>query len=389
MELDAFQDTLQDYDLAIIGAGPVGMALALALKDSGLRIALLDGRARGAARQDPRVLALSYGTRLTLERLGVWDKISATPIASIHISQQGGLGRSLLEAAEYGQDALGYVASAGAVSAALDDALLAARIPVQNYTLVHDLKPDADGITINLNDGQPLRARLAACAEGAVQTSESNPLVEHDYQQHAVICIATPTTPHGGRAWERFTPDGPLAVLPYGQDCAIVHTASPEHADQLLDDHDHAYLGRLQRHFGQRLRFSAVSDRARFPLLLRYRPNPVGARTLWLGNAAQTLHPVAGQGFNLALRDVWACAQTLLRNPGDPGQASTLAAYAQARQLDRSGTIRFTDGLVRLFSNNNPLLKHARGAGLLALDLLPGPRHFIAKRMMFGARAWP
>jgi 2-octaprenyl-6-methoxyphenol hydroxylase len=178
-------------------------------------------------------------------------------------------------------------------------------------------------------------------------------------------------------------------VLPYGQACAIVHTASPEHADQLLDDHDDAYLGRLQRHFGQRLRFSAVSDRARFPLLLRYRPNPVGERTLWLGNAAQTLHPVAGQGFNLALRDVWACAQTLLRNPGDPGQPATLAAYAQARQLDRSGTIRFTDGLVRLFSNNNPLLKHARGAGLFALDLLPGPRHFIAKRMMFGARAWP
>jgi len=180
-----------------------------------------------------------------------------------------------------------------------------------------------------------------------------------------------------------------LAVLPCGNDCAIVHTADPAEADALMALDGEAYLARLQAHFGTRLRFAGVGPRARYPLLLRYRPNPVGQRTVWLGNAAQTLHPVAGQGYNLALRDVWACAQILLRTGGDPGAASILQAYARERQLDRQGTIRFTDGLVRLFSTGFAPLRHARGAGLFALDLLPAARHFVAKRMMFGARAWP
>jgi len=168
-----------------------------------------------------------------------------------------------------------------------------------------------------------------------------------------------------------------------------VHTAEPAAADALMALDDGAYLARLQSHFGDRLRFASVGPRARFPLKLRYRPNPIGQRTVWLGNAAQTLHPVAGQGYNLALRDVWACAQVLLRAGGDPGAAETLATYARQRKLDRNGTIRFTDGLVRLFSNAVAPLQHIRGAGLLALDLLPPARHFVAKRMMFGARAWP
>ena len=183
--------------------------------------------------------------------------------------------------------------------------------------------------------------------------------------------------------------EGPLAVLPCGADCAIVHTASPAEADALMAEGDDAYRARLQAHFGERLHFASVGPRARYPLLLRYRPDPVGPRTVWLGNAAQTLHPVAGQGYNLALRDVWALAQVLLRADGDPGAADTLARYADARRLDRQGTIRFTDGLVRLFSNAITPLAHARGAGLFALDLLPPARHFVAKRMMFGARAWP
>ena len=213
--------------------------------------------------------------------------------------------------------------------------------------------------------------------------------VERDYAQHAVICVATPVEGHAHRAWERFTPQGPLAVLPCGHDCAIVHTADPAEADALMALGDDAYRARLQAHFGERLHFASVGPRARYPLLLRYRPDPVGPRTVWLGNAAQTLHPVAGQGYNLALRDVWALAQVLLRADGDPGAPDTLARYASERRLDRQGTIRFTDGLVRLFSNAIPPLAHARGAGLFALDLLPPARHFVAKRMMFGARAWP
>ena len=380
---------MQKHDLAIIGAGPVGMALALALKDSGLDIVLLDARARGAARHDPRVLALSHGTRLTLERLGIWAQLPVTAIETIHISQQGGLGRTVLSADEYGQPALGYVVAAGALATALDDALQAAAIPVRDHATVIGIAAGADDAIVSLADGSHLSSRLAACAEGAIAGDDHSVLVEHDYAQHAVISVATPAASHGGRAWERFTPQGPLAVLPCGQDCAIVHTAEPAAADALMALDDGAYLARLQSHFGDRLRFASVGPRTRFPLKLRYRPNPVGQRTVWLGNAAQTLHPVAGQGYNLALRDVWACAQVLLRAGGDPGAAETLATYARQRKLDRNGTIRFTDGLVRLFSNAVAPLQHIRGAGLLALDLLPPARHFVAKRMMFGARAWP
>lgn len=379
---------MERHDLAIVGAGPVGMTLALALKDAGLDIVLVDARPRGAARQDPRVLALSHGTRLTLERLGIWPHLQATPIETIHVSHQGGLGRSLLQAAEYGLPALGYVAAAGDLATALDDALATAGIPVRDNASVSGLAAGAEDVLISLADGNHLSARLAACAEGAIQGTDDD-LVERDYGQHAVISIATPAEAHGQRAWERFTPQGPLAVLPCGSGCAIVHTAAPGEADALMALDDEAYLARLQAHFGTRLRFASVGPRNRYPLLLRYRPNPVGQRTVWLGNAAQTLHPVAGQGYNLALRDVWSCAQTLLRAGGDPGAADTLAAYARARQLDRQGTIRFTDGLVRLFSTPAPALKHLRGAGLFALDLLPPARHFVAKRMMFGARAWP
>ena len=379
---------MQRHDLAIVGAGPVGMTLALALKDAGLDIVLVDARPRGAACQDPRVLALSHGTRLTLERLGIWPHLQATPIETIHVSHQGGLGRSLLQAAEYGLPALGYVAAAGDLATALDDALATAGIPVRDNANVSGLAAGAEDVLISLADGSHLSARLAACAEGAIQGTDDD-LVERDYGQHAVISIATPAEAHGQRAWERFTPQGPLAVLPCGSGCAIVHTAAPGEADALMALDDEAYLARLQAHFGTRLRFASVGPRNRYPLLLRYRPNPVGQRTVWLGNAAQTLHPVAGQGYNLALRDVWSCAQTLLRAGGDPGAADTLAAYARARQLDRQGTIRFTDGLVRLFSTPAPALKHLRGAGLFALDLLPPARHFVAKRMMFGARAWP
>lgn len=379
---------MERHDLAIVGAGPVGMTLALALKDAGLDIVLVDARPRGAARQDPRVLALSHGTRLTLERLGIWPHLQATPIETIHVSHQGGLGRSLLQAAEYGLPALGYVAAAGDLATALDDALATAGIPVRDNASVSGLAAGAEDVLISLADGSHLSARLAACAEGAIQGTDDD-LVERDYGQHAVISIATPAEAHGQRAWERFTPQGPLAVLPCGSGCAIVHTAAPGEADALMALDDQAYLARLQAHFGTRLRFASVGPRNRYPLLLRYRPNPVGQRTVWLGNAAQTLHPVAGQGYNLALRDVWSCAQTLLRAGGDPGAADTLAAYARARQLDRQGTIRFTDGLVRLFSTPAPALKHLRGAGLFALDLLPPARHFVAKRMMFGARAWP
>ena len=182
---------MAEHDLLIVGAGPVGMTLALALKDSGLRMQLVDARPRGAARHDPRVLALSHGSRLTLERLGIWQQLPATPIETIHISQQGGLGRSLLKAADYGLPAMGYVGAAGHLAAALDDALAAAGIPIQGNTTVTGLAAGPDSVSLSLADGT-LEARLVACAEGSIQGSEAPTLVEHDYAQHAVISVATP-----------------------------------------------------------------------------------------------------------------------------------------------------------------------------------------------------
>ena len=394
------------HDLLIVGAGPVGLALALALKDAGLDIVLADARAREAVARDPRDLALAHGTRLTLQRLGVWDGLPTTAIQHIHISHQGGLGRTLIDAAEHELPALGYVASAGALATALRKAVDAAGIPVFDETEITNLAAGEDDVIASLADtGRPaptLRARLAACAEGGLRAGDPN-VVEHDYGQHALIADVQVAGGHRHTAFERFTPQGPVALLPKGEGYALVHVARPETADELLTLDDAAYLARLQAHIGGRARLTGVGPRLRYPLVLRYRRSTIAQRTVWLGNAAQTLHPVAGQGFNLALRDVWALADALLRaseaarqrsdDPAaslfDAGAASILAGYANARGLDRLGTMRFTDTLVRVFSNDFAPLRHARGAALFALDLIPPLRNFVARRMMFGARAWP
>jgi 2-octaprenyl-6-methoxyphenol hydroxylase len=355
--------------VAIVGGGPAGMALALALHRQGIAAEIFDARKRGAAKDDLRILALSHGARQILEWLGVWAPIANTPITGIHISHQGGLGITRIRAEEEGVPALGYVLAAGDLAASLDAALDRAGIPFHDDARV---------------DPQQVKVPLTVWAEGAV---DADAAVGRDYGQHAVICTATAKEVHGGRAWERFTPQGPVAVLPYGPRYAVVLTCPADEAQAIAASDDAAFLGTLQARFGGRLGFTSVGPRHVFPLGLRYRPNPVGERQVWIGNAAQTLHPVAGQGFNLALRDIHDLARCLT-DATDPGAAEVLARYAGVRRLDRHAAMGFTDLLARLFSNGNPLLKHARGAGLLALDLVPPARHFVARRMMFGARAW-
>lgn len=378
-------------DIVIVGAGPVGMAFALALQQAGIGSRLLDAREAGAAAADQRVLALSHGSCQLLERLGVWGNLRATPIRGIHVSQQGGFGRTRLAPEDYGVPALGYVAGAGDLARALEAALAGTGVRSAYGIEVQDLAPGAAEVALQVNPPLPLSARLVVLAEGRIGGGEGETgIVTRDYGQHAVICTATPAAPHGGIAWERFTTRGPVALLPHGKDYAVVFTASPADAQRLVALPDDAFLAELQAVFGLRVSLQQAGPRLCYPLGLRYRPTPVGPRTVWLGNAAQTLHPVAGQGFNLALRDVWDLAALLREHAGaDPGDAALLARYAAARRFDRYGVIGFTDTLVRLFSNDHPLLRVARGGGLLALDLLPPLRHFIAKRMMFGARAWP
>lgn len=378
-------EAVEQTDILIVGAGPVGMTLHLALAAGGQKSLLIDRRPQQALQADPRALALSHGARELLEQIEGWPTRAATPIETIHVSQKTGFGRTLIDRADYKLPALGYVVRyrdlAAALAARLTDGALLAE------TEILDTKPDASGVTVALRHAGTLRrirCKLLVHAEG---TPADDPEVTvSDYAQHAVICEVTPTPGHGRRAWERFTPDGPLALLPLGDEYSIVFTLPPAKADAVMALDDDAFVAALASQFGRSMRFSKPGKRSRFPLALRLRTSLHRGREVWIGNTAQTLHPVSGQGFNLGLRDAWQLAEILLKDGVD---RSNLAAYAASRRLDRDGGAFFTDKVVKAFSNDCGPLKLVRGLGLLALDVFPPARHFVAKRMIWGARAWP
>lgn len=376
---------VENVDILIVGAGPVGMTLHLALAAGGQTSLLLDRRRPEALHADPRALALSHGARELLEQINSWPTRAATPIETIHVSQKSGFGRTLIDRADYALPALGYVVRYRDLAAALAANLTADSL-LAEAEILH-IAGDDDGATVSLRHAgqlRTIRCKLLVHAEG---TPGDDPAVSvSDYDQHAVICEVTPTPGHNKRAWERFTPDGPLALLPLGDEYSVVFTLPPARADAVMALDDDAFLAALQAQFGRRMRFSKPGRRSRFPLALRLRDTLVKGREVWIGNAAQTLHPVSGQGFNLGLRDAWQLAEILL----DQGiQRDSLASYGASRRLDRQGGAFFTDRIVRLFSNDCAPLKFARGLGLLGLDLCPAARHFVAKRMIWGARAWP
>ncbi|MEI7612905.1 MAG: FAD-dependent oxidoreductase [Betaproteobacteria bacterium] len=376
-------------DVLIIGAGPVGMTLALALADSPLRVLLVDSQPRGNWRQDPRALALAHGSRQVLERLGAWNAAAGTAIEDIHISQKSGFGSSMIDAKDYGIPALGYVMSYSKLAAALDAQLNTEQLLAPCFVERIETSPDKATITLT-HDGQTrqITAQLVVHAEGAADNDPA--LKVRPYGQHAIVAdVRLKSAPHPHRAWERFTPDGPVALLPHGEGYSVVFTVPSAKAEAILELDDEAFLATLRAQFGTRLDFSDAGPRASFPLALRVRSPLSQHRQVWIGNAAQTLHPVSGQGFNLGLRDAWELAEILHAHSNDAGDAAGLATYARSRQLDRHASMAFTDGIVSLFSNDSPPLKLARGLGLLALDLCPPLRHFVAKRLIWGARAWP
>ena len=376
---------VESVDILIVGAGPVGMTLHLALAAGGRKSLLLDRRPQQAQQGDPRALALSHGARQLLEQIDSWPTRAATPIETIHVSQKDGFGRTLIDRAEYDLPALGYVVRYRDLAGAL--AANVAADAVLSEAEIIDIAPSDEQVNVTLRHAghtRTFQTQLLVHAEG---TPGDDPTVKvSDYEQHAVICEVTPMPGHNKRAWERFTPDGPLALLPLGNEYSIVFTLPPAKADAVMALDDDAFIAALQEQFGQRMSFAKPGKRSRFPLALRLRDTLVKDREVWIGNSAQTLHPVSGQGFNLGIRDAWQLAETVLKYGVD---RSSLENYAAGRRLDRQGGAFFTDKIVRTFSNDFGPLKLARGLGLLALDLCPPARHFVAKRMIWGARAWP
>ena len=344
-------------DVLVRGAGPVGCAAALALRGAGLRVALLDP---APAWSGFRAVALSYASRLVLERLGAWPRLSATPIERIAVSQAGGFGRAWLDAADAGVPALGYVTEYSVLLAAL-------RAQARE-----------------LRTAEPLAARCIVHAEGAPQESAGK-----RYAQDAIVARLATHPAAAATAFERFTAEGPLALLPLAGDYALIWTMQPARAAELAQAPQAEFLAALERLMPRVAgRALSVESRAVQPLALKVRSARVAGREVYIGNAAQTLHPVAGQGLNLGLRDAWELARALAQAP-DPGDERALARYAASRRLDAGATIRVTDFLAAGFTGTNALARAARGAALSALDLLPTARRFFARRMIFGARALP
>lgn len=380
-------------DVVIIGGGPVGAALALALSGSGLGVMLLEARPAGERASDARPLALSYGSRLILERLGVWAALApVTAIDRIHISQKNGFGRAALSAAEARLPALGYVADYTQLHATLHNALQD-RGPALRYITGANVSAIRDVETISeveFTTGgvqQSVGASLVVAADGGALDGMAE-MQSVDYRQSAVTARLHSELPHRNTAFERFTSGGPIALLPSGDGLALIWTAGHERAQQLCELAPAVFEAELQQHFGKRLGALVIEGRrALFPLALRYATRVTKKRAILIGNAAQTLHPVAGQGFNLGLRDAWELAEEALRcGRAALGEPDMLKTYETRRRLDRGGGIWFTDSLVRMFSNDIAPLKFARGAGLALLGCVPPLKNFVVRRMTFGAR---
>jgi 2-octaprenyl-6-methoxyphenol hydroxylase len=372
-------------DIVIVGGGPVGAAFALALLGSGYAVTVIESRQRDATIADSRPLALSHGSRLIFDRLGVWDALApATGILRIHASQRGGFGRVELTAQHEHVPALGYVVDYARLTAALSCALEARGVAVEYGACVNAVRAPPTSVEFN---GRTLNAQLIVVADGGVIEGLA-PQKCVDYHQTALTAFVQSDTPHTHSAYERFTPDGPLALLPYNDGYALVWTTRAERAEQLCDGTAREFLAALQHEFGTRAgTFTDVTQRARYPLALRYATQIASTGVASIGNAAQSLHPVAGQGFNLGLRDAWELAQLARTTPvHELGSLTTANTQRAQRRVDRCASIATTHGLVQLFSNDYFPLRATRAIGMTLVGCIPPLRDYFARRMIFGAR---
>jgi len=384
------------YDLIIVGGGLVGGSLACALGRAGLRVALVEAVASSARRQpsyDERVIALSWGSRRILEAIGLWADLAqaAEPIRRIHISDRGHFGFARLDQAEEGVEALGYVAPARLITQAIQAHLGGVHVLCPARLIGFQLRQDRVDLEVATEgESQLLSAALLVAADGAdsaIRKRLGFDTLERDYGHDAIITTVTPDRPQAGVAFERFTATGPLALLPMTEGrYSVVWTAREAETAGILGLDDKAFIDRLQTRFGYRLGgLARPGRRIAYPLKLMVTRDPVRQRLVLIGNAAHTLHPVAGQGLNLGLRDLAALAQILadrVRAAGDPGAAAALDDYKRLRGGDQDQTALATDLLARLFVNPWPPLRLARNLGLLGMDLAAGPRHYLAGRFM-------
>jgi 2-octaprenyl-6-methoxyphenol hydroxylase len=409
----------EKFDIAIVGGGMVGASLAVALEGLGLRVALIEAVPHDSALQpsfDERTTALSNGSRRILETLGVWAAVSgaATPIRKIHVSDQGRFGFARVDAAEQGLAAMGYVVPNRSLGAALWARLsqsesLRVFCPA-HVTRVHPTERAVELVISAGRDESPvaieaapgteasartevIEAQLVVAADGAqsaVRSAFGVAAEVRDYEQTAVITTVLPQRFHEYVAYERFTATGPMALLPLADGrCTLVLTLKPDVAKAALAWSDQEFIAEVQRRFGFRLgRFLKVGRRVPYPLSLTRSDRLSSGRCVIVGNAAQGLHPVAGMGFNLGLRDAASLAELVADNQRaqhpDLGGGIVQADYDAWRVADRGGIIAFTDGLIRVFSNPLGAVQRLRNLGLLAFDVLP-PAKSALSRLSTGA----
>lgn len=388
-----------DFDLLIVGGGMVGASLARAVSGLGLRIGVVEASVADAPAQpsfDDRVIALSWGSRQIIQGIGVWPAMEkvAEPIRRVHISDRGHFGFTHLDHRQEEVDALGYVVAARAMGEVLQQGLEGqSDIEFICPARLLSFTVDKDQVTVDLERAggdAVLSARLLVAADGGdsqVRQLLSIPVREREYGQTAIIANLTASRPHQGVAYERFTDSGPLAMLPMmGGRISMVLTARDTQVESLMALDDGEFLATLQERFGYRLgRLETIGRRFAYPLRLRQATEQVRPRVALIGNAAHTIHPVTGQGFNLGLRDVAALADLLgdaAHRQQDVGETALLKRYADWRRRDQQAVAWITDSLARLFANPLGPLRLARNLGLLGLDGMPGLKHLVARQFM-------
>jgi 2-octaprenyl-6-methoxyphenol hydroxylase len=390
------------YDMVVAGGGMTGSCLALALEPLGLRVAVVEAVARDSPKQpsfDDRSTALSRSSQRMFEAMGLWPQVVAasTPIASIHVSDRGRFGFSHIDAAEQKVEALGYVVVNRVLGDVLQNALSTREgLDVLCPQRITSVNVSDDHAVVTVSDGhgvRNLRCRLFVAADGARSTVRDLLGIRStriDYGQCAVTGNVLPERPMAKRAFERFTDSGPLALLPVTDGrAAFVWCLSRADADGVMQLDDRDFTNRLQAAFGYRLgTFDKVGRRTAYPLELTRAARLTARRSVLIGNAANGLHPVAAQGYNLGMRDVAAlcdCIADALQEEGDRaviGDNRVLNAYAEWRRADHRKVVQFTDGLVRLFGSKWRTVRVLRSLGMLGFDLVPGVRSSFARHTM-------